>query len=61
MLDWPIMRPPDYTIVPRNRSYWIKAIEKDGSRRTVERFDTEDMAVQRLRMLQEKEGVVIIG
>ena len=52
---------PDYTIVPRNRSYWIKAIEMDGSRRTVERFDTVDMAVQRLRMLQEKEGVVIIG
>jgi hypothetical protein len=48
----------DYAIVPRNRGYWLEAIEKDGSRRTIERFKTEDDAVKRLRDLQEKAGVI---
>jgi hypothetical protein len=46
-----------YTVTPRGRSYWLEAIDNDGSRRQVERFDTEDLAVQRLRVLNEKEGV----
>jgi hypothetical protein len=41
-----------YTIVPRNREYWIEAIAEDGSRELVERFDSEDKAVQRLRKLK---------
>lgn len=49
---------PSYTIVPRGRSYWIEATDKDGSRWSVQRFDTEEMAVRRLRVLQEREGVV---
>jgi hypothetical protein len=48
----------NYTIVPRGHGYWIEAIDTDGSRRSVQRFDTEDMAVKRLRVLQEREGVV---
>jgi hypothetical protein len=48
----------DYTIVPRNQSFWLVAVEKDGSRRTVARFKTEDEAVKRLRDLQEKAGVL---
>jgi hypothetical protein len=47
----------DYAIVPRNRGYWIEAIEKDGSRRLIERYETEASAVQRLRVLHEKAGL----
>lgn len=43
----------DYTIVPRGRAYWIEAVEKDGSRRVVERHNTEDAAVRHLRALNE--------
>jgi hypothetical protein len=42
----------NYTIVPRGRGYWIIASDKEGSR-PIERFDTEDRAVRRLRELQE--------
>jgi hypothetical protein len=41
-----------YTIIPRNRGYWILSTDKTGSRRAIERYDTEDMAIQRLRVLQ---------
>jgi hypothetical protein len=41
-----------YTIIPRGRGYWIEAIDKTGSRRAIERYDTEDIAIQRLRVLQ---------
>jgi hypothetical protein len=47
----------EYAIVPRNRGYWIEAIANDGSRQMLERYDTEDAAVSRLRALQEKAGV----
>jgi hypothetical protein len=47
-----------FTITPRGRGYWIEAIRADGSRQPVERYDTEDAAVSRLRMLQEKAGIV---
>jgi hypothetical protein len=47
-----------YTIVPRGRGYWITAIDGTGSPRPIERFDTEDMAVQRLRMLQANANTV---
>jgi hypothetical protein len=46
------LRMVSYAIVPRGRAYWITATDETGSRRTIERFDTEDMAVQRLRVLQ---------
>ena len=46
-----------FTIVPRGRGYWIEAIRNDGSRQTVERYDTEDAAIRRLRILQEKAGL----
>jgi hypothetical protein len=48
------LRMVSYTIIPRGRGYWIEAIDKTGLRRTIERYDTEDMAVQRLRVLREK-------
>ena len=41
-----------YTIVPRGRGYWILANGNNGVRRPIERFDTEDKAVRRLRELQ---------
>jgi hypothetical protein len=46
-----------FTIVPRARGYWIEAVKDDGSRQPVERYDTEDAAINRLRMLQEKAGI----
>jgi hypothetical protein len=48
----------DYTIVPRNNSYWLEAMATDGSRRTIERFKTEAEAVKRLHDLQENAGVI---
>jgi hypothetical protein len=47
-----------YTIVPRADKYWIVEVDKHGSRQTIEQFDTEDAAVRRLRVLQEKAGIV---
>ena len=44
----------DFAIMPRGGVYWIEALRKDGSRRPIERFDTEDAAVTRLRVLQAK-------
>jgi hypothetical protein len=43
-----------FTIIPRGRGYWIEATGEDGSRETVERYDTEDAAIRRLRVLQER-------
>jgi hypothetical protein len=48
----------NYTIVPRGRGYWIEAVDVDGSRRTIERYGTEEEAVRRLHILQEAVGVV---
>ena len=42
----------NFAIMPRGRGYWIEVIRSDGSRRPVERYDTEDQAVSRLRALQ---------
>jgi transposase-like protein len=47
-----------YTVVPRAGKYWIVEIAKDGSRQTIEQFDTEDAAVRRLRALQKSAGIV---
>jgi hypothetical protein len=47
-----------YAIVPRGRGYWITAIDETGSHRPIERFDTEDKAVQRLRVLQANANMV---
>jgi hypothetical protein len=44
----------EYAIIPRDRAYWIALTNRDGSRRLVERFDREDMAVQRLHALQQR-------
>jgi hypothetical protein len=41
-----------YTVVPRGRGYWIEVTDSHGSRRQIERYDTEDKAVVRLRALQ---------
>ena len=41
-----------YTVVPRSRGYWIEVTDRLGSRRPIERFDTEEDAMQRLRDLQ---------
>ena len=49
---------PSYTIVPRGRGYWIEATDERGSRRSLQRFDTEAEAVQRLHAIQEKAGIV---
>jgi hypothetical protein len=42
-----------FTIVPRSHGYWIEVIAENGSRKPIERYDTEDAAVQRLRVLQQ--------
>ena len=47
-----------YTIVPRGRGYWIEATDERRLRRQIERFDTEDKAVRRLRELQNPPTVV---
>jgi hypothetical protein len=47
-----------YTIVPQGRGYVILANDNNGVRRPIERFDTEDKAVRRLRELQSKAGMV---
>jgi hypothetical protein len=47
-----------FTIVPRGRGDWIEAIQKDGSPQPIERYDTEDADVGRLRMLQEKDRII---
>ena len=52
------LRMVSYTIVPRGRGYWIIANDTSGKRRPMERFDTEDKAVRRLRELQELSGTV---
>jgi hypothetical protein len=52
------LRMVSYTIIPRGRGYWIVAADKTGSRRVIERQDTEDMAVQRLRVLQVNAATV---
>jgi hypothetical protein len=58
-LGWPKIEPmTTYTIIPRDRRYWIEAIARDGSREFVERFDTEDAAVREYRALQAKAGIV---
>ena len=44
--------PPGYTVVPRRRGYWLEVTDRHGSRRPIERFDTEEEAVKRLRALQ---------
>jgi hypothetical protein len=43
-----------FTIIPRGRGYWIEIVGNDGSRQAVERYDTEDAAIRRLRVLQER-------
>ena len=52
------LRMSTYTVVPRAGKYWIVKVAEDGSRQTIERFDIEDAAVRRLRVLQEKAGIV---
>ncbi len=47
----------DYTVVPHARGYWIQAADKDGSRRLVERYGTEEEAVRRLQEIYERDGV----
>jgi hypothetical protein len=42
-----------FAIVPRGRGYWIEAIAEDGSRKVIQRYDTEDAALGRLRVLQQ--------
>ena len=44
----------EYRIVPCRHKYWIEARAPDGSYRRWERFDSEDEAVQRLRVLQHQ-------
>jgi hypothetical protein len=47
---------PRFTIVPHNRSYWVQAMEKDGSRVLVEHYSAEEEAIRRLRVLQGEAG-----
>ena len=39
---------------PARSRYWIIAKDNNGARRPMERFDTEDKAVRRLRELRER-------
>lgn len=52
--DWGMLQ---FTIVLRGRAYWVEAIQEDGTRRPVERYDTEDAAVSGLRMLPKNGGI----
>ena len=45
----------DYAIIPLEGSYWIAVFARDGTRRFVERFDSQEMAVKRLQSLRQKE------
>ena len=47
-----------YTIVPRNRAYWIEQVDRDGARQIVERHVSEARAVERLRALQDKADAI---
>jgi hypothetical protein len=60
LLDAPChtVRMVSYTIIPRGRGYWVEVIDKTGSRRAIERYDTEEMAIQRLRVLQANAATV---
>jgi hypothetical protein len=42
-----------YTILPGAPGYWITKIADNGLRKRIERLDTEDAAVRRLRALQQ--------
>jgi hypothetical protein len=44
----------EYRIVPCRHKYWIEARTSDGSYRRWERLDSEDEAVQRLRVLRHQ-------
>jgi hypothetical protein len=44
----------EHRIVPRKRGYWIETVARDGSHRLIERYETEDQALQRLRALQHQ-------
>ena len=44
----------EFRIVPCRHKYWIEARARDGSYRRNEQFDSEDEAVQRLRVLQHQ-------
>jgi hypothetical protein len=47
-----------FVIIPRNRRYWIEAIADDGSRRPVEAHVSEEAAVRRLRLLNERQDAI---
>jgi hypothetical protein len=44
----------EYRIVPYRHKYWIEARAPDGAYRRWELYDSEDQAVQRLRVLQHR-------
>ena len=44
----------EYRIVPSRHKYWIEARAPDGTYRRSERFDSEDEALQRLRVLRHQ-------
>jgi hypothetical protein len=46
-----------YTIIPRAGGYRVVATEKDGAKRVVRAFPTEEAAVEFLRRLNEKAGL----
>ena len=43
-----------YRIAPCRHKYWIEVRARDGSYRRSERFDSEDEALQRLRVLRHQ-------
>jgi hypothetical protein len=46
-----------FTITPRRKAFWLVRTERDGSRTPVERFATEDEAIDRLKALQRRDEI----
>jgi hypothetical protein len=47
-----------YAIVPGERGYWIVETSGKGPPSPIERFDSEDAAVQRLRVLEQNARIL---
>ena len=44
-----------FEVVPRGHGYWIEAIADDGTRTPLERIDTKASALERVRVLEQRE------
>jgi hypothetical protein len=49
----------NFTITPRGKGYWIEKVADDGTRTPVERYKSEDKALQALKVLQRRASLEI--